>query len=154
MINNVWFKQTIAESLKKEIHNFSPFLSDIKVFNATQSFNKTCLSSTIQNSNLIGLNEVENCVLGQNSSEYEEGIPYITGNTLWAIYQFTVVIVLLSILRARMVNTYHRIFKEADVQWKFFRYYEYLCIKYRFNAENRRTVKQLLIIALASELGK
>ena len=123
---------------------FSPFLSDIKVFNATQSFNKTCLSSTIQNSNLIGLNEVENCVLGQNSSEYEEGIPYITGNTLWAIYQFTVVIVLLSILRARMVNTYHRIFKEADVQWKFFRYYEYLCIKYRFNAENRRTVKQLL----------
>ena len=126
---------------EKEIHNFSPFLSDIKVFNATQSFNKTCLSSTIQNSNLIGLNEVENCVLGQNSSEYEEGIPYITGNTLWAIYQFTVVIVLLSILRARMVNTYHRIFKEADVQWKFFRYYEYLCIKYQFNAENRRTVK-------------
>ena len=96
-------------------------LSDIKVFNATQSFNKTCLSSTIQTSNLIGLNEVNNCVLGQNSSEYEEGIPYITGNTLWAIYQFTVVIVLLSILRARMVNTYHRIFKEADVQWKFFR---------------------------------
>ena len=105
---------------KIKINYFS--LSDIKVFNATQSFNKTCLSSTIQTSNLIGLNEVENCVLGQNSSEYEEGIPYITGNTLWAIYQFTVVIVLLSILRARMVNTYHRIFKEADVQWKFFRY--------------------------------
>ena len=148
------FKKTIAEFKKKGNTYFFPFLSDIKVFNATQSFNKTCLSSTIQNSNLIGLNEVENCVLGQNSSEYEEGIPYITGNTLWAIYQFTVVIVLLSILRARMVNTYHRIFKEADVQWKFFRYYEYLCIKYQFNAENRRTVKQLLIIALASELGK
>ena len=115
-------KKNNCRIFKKKYILFSLFLSDIKVFNATQSFNKTCLSSTIQNSNLIGLNEVENCVLGQNSSEYEEGIPYITGNTLWAIYQFTVVIVLLSILRARMVNTYHRIFKEADVQWKFFRY--------------------------------
>lgn len=38
-----------------------------------------------------------------------------------AVYQFIVVIVLLSVLRARMVNTYHRIFREADVQWKFFR---------------------------------
>ena len=77
--------------------------------------------------------------MGQNSSEYEEGIPYITGNTLWAIYQFTVVIVLLSILRARMVNTYHRIFKEADVQWKFFRYvYKFIFHKKkeRFNLLN------------------
>jgi hypothetical protein len=55
------------------------------------------------------------------AGEVEESIPYIAGNTLWAVYQFIVVIVLLSILRARMVNTYHRIFKEADVQWKFFR---------------------------------
>ena len=54
--------------------------------------------------------------------EIEEGIPYIAGNMLWAVYQFIVVIVLLSILRARMVNTYHRIFKEADVQWKYFRF--------------------------------
>ena len=46
----------------------------------------------------------------------------MAGNTLWAFYQFTVVVVLLSILRARMVNTYHRVFKEADVQWKYFRY--------------------------------
>ncbi len=46
---------------------------------------------------------------------------YVAGNTLWAFYQFSVVIVLLSILRARMVNTYHRVFKEADVQWKYFR---------------------------------
>ncbi len=47
---------------------------------------------------------------------------YVAGNTLWAFYQFSVVIVLLSILRARMVNTYHRVFKEADVQWKYFRW--------------------------------
>ena len=94
---------------------------DIRAFNATQTYNKTCLSSVIQTSELIGLNEVKPCTLEQNISEYEEEIPYITGNTLWAIYQFTVLIVLLSILRARMVNTYHRIFKEADVQWKFFR---------------------------------
>lgn len=53
--------------------------------------------------------------------ELEEGLPYIAGHVLWVVYQFMVVIVLLSVLRARMVNTYHRIFKEADVQWKFFR---------------------------------
>lgn len=60
------------------------------------------------------------CPSGQKE-EIEEGIPYIAGNMLWVVYQFIVVIVLLSILRARMVNTYHRIFKEADVQWKYFR---------------------------------
>ncbi len=38
-----------------------------------------------------------------------------------AVYQFIVGIVRLSILRARMVNTYHRVFKEAEVQWKYFR---------------------------------
>ena len=58
---------------------------------------------------------------GQLEHDIEEGISYIAGNTLWAFYQFSVVIVLLSILRARMVNTYHRVFKEADVQWKYFR---------------------------------
>ena len=60
-------------------------------------------------------------VVGEFDDDIEEGIPYITGNVLWAVYQFVVFIVLLSVLRARMVNTYHRIFREADVQWKFFR---------------------------------
>ncbi len=36
---------------------------------------------------------------------------YTVGNVLWAVYQFIVFIVLLSVLRARMVNTYHRIFR-------------------------------------------
>ena len=96
-------------------------ISDIRVFNATQTFNKSCLSTTLVNSDLIGSDEVQKCALGQAEDTVEEAIPYIAGNTLWAFYQFTVFIVLLSILRARMVNTYHRIFKEADVQWKFFR---------------------------------
>merc|ERR1711936_1112962 len=34
---------------------------------------------------------------------------------------FLLVIVLLSILRAKMINTYQSIIQEADVQWKFFR---------------------------------
>ena len=55
-------------------------------------------------------------VVGEFDDDIEEGIPYITGNVLWAVYQFMVFIVLLSVLRARMVNTYHRIFKEADIQ--------------------------------------
>ena len=60
--------------------------------------------------------------VGEFDDDIEEGIPYITGNVLWALYQFITFIVLLSVLRARMVNTYHRIFREADVQWKFFRF--------------------------------
>ena len=113
---------------------------DIFVGNSTSSpvvpssFNSSCLRSVIDaaQSALVPPSEVEACSLGTPRSEssdswidkqdqIEEGISYIAGNTLWAFYQFTVVIVLLSILRARMVNTYHRVFKEADVQWKFFR---------------------------------
>ena len=69
----------------------------------------------------IGKEEIENCAM-EGLDDNEEGIPYVMGNILWAFYQFSVLIVLLSVLRARMVNTYHRIFKEADVQWKFFRF--------------------------------
>ena len=69
----------------------------------------------------IGKDEIEKCAM-EGLEDNEEGIPYVMGNTLWAFYQFSVLIVLLSVLRARMVNTYHRIFKEADVQWKFFRF--------------------------------
>ena len=43
------------------------------------------------------------------------GYPY------WAGYQLLVVIILLSVLRARMINTYQNIRQEADTQWKFFR---------------------------------
>jgi len=41
----------------------------------------------------------------------------VLGNVLWAVYQFIVFIVLLSVLRARMVNTYHRIFRWLLLQW-------------------------------------
>lgn len=91
------------------------------MFNGTSTFNKTCLSTALVNYELIGSEEVKACALSKSKDAIEEAIPYVAGNSLWAFYQFTVFIVLLSILRARMVNTYHRIFKEADVQWKFFR---------------------------------
>ena len=51
----------------------------------------------------------------------DDGMFFVVGNVLWASYQFMVVIVLLSILRARMISTYQNINREADVQWKFFR---------------------------------
>merc|ERR1712211_74934 len=49
----------------------------------------------------------KNDMVGEFDSDIEEGVPYVTGNILWAVYQFIVFIVLLSVLRARMVNTYH-----------------------------------------------
>jgi len=102
------------------IRTGNPQFADIRVFNATKSFDKECLSSTLTTHESIGKEEIENCAF-EGLEDNEEGIPYVMGNTLWAFYQFSVLIVLLSVLRARMVNTYHRIFKEADVQWKFFR---------------------------------
>lgn len=103
------------------IRTGNPHFADIRVHNATKAYNASCLGDLTAVGGEIPYSDVNACGKGLHSEEIEEGIPYIAGNTLWAVYQFIVVIVLLSILRARMVNTYHRIFKEADVQWKFFR---------------------------------
>ena len=103
------------------IRTGNPQFADIRAFNTTKSFDKECLSSALTIYDSIGTEEIQSCALGDGAYVNEEGIPYVMGNALWAFYQFSVLIVLLSILRARMVNTYHRIFKEADVQWKFFR---------------------------------
>jgi transient receptor potential cation channel subfamily C protein 6 len=109
------------------IRTGNPHFPNIREFNATiQYFNSSCLS-TISGEGTVAAADVGSCAIGRNDqvgefdTDIEEGIPYITGNALWAFYQFIVFIVLLSVLRARMVNTYHRIFREADVQWKFFR---------------------------------
>ena len=99
------------------------------VYNTTTLYNASCLQGILDSASSestsdprITPTDLASCSNGgQIGGQIEEGISYVAGNTLWAFYQFTVVIVLLSILRARMVNTYHRIFKEADVQWKFFR---------------------------------
>ena len=122
----------------------NPQFADIHVRNASNIYNTTCLKKTLDSyqSVLIGVNvsrlEIDEaaftqCVItAQNAGHVEEGISYVAGNILWAVYQFTVVVVLLSILRARMVNTYQRIFKEADVQWKFFR----ACIWWKYLDEH------------------
>ena len=92
--------------------------------NTTASYSPSCLQTLIDSSSsaeAIEHHKVRACANGHAAGEVEEEISYVAGNTLWAFYQFTVVVVLLSILRARMVNTYHRVFKEADVQWKYFR---------------------------------
>ena len=57
--------------------------------------------------------------------ENDDGVIFVIGNVLWATYQFILVIVLLSVLRAKMINTYQNIIREADIQWKFFRYVSY-----------------------------
>merc|ERR1739844_838082 len=54
------------------IRTGNPQFADIRAFNSTQTFDKECLSSALQTSELIGLNEVKPCTLEQNISEYEE----------------------------------------------------------------------------------
>jgi len=110
------------------IRTGNPHFPNIREFNSTlHYYNATCLSSSLDGGDRVPASSVAGCALGKDGmvgefdSDIEEGVPYITGNILWAVYQFIVFIVLLSVLRARMVNTYHRIFREADVQWKFFR---------------------------------
>ena len=96
------------------------------MYNKSAAYNASCLEDLVNRvggSNTVGSDQVKACGSGLDThGQIEEEIPYVSGNIVWAVYQFTVVIVLLSVLRARMVNTYHRIFKEADVQWKYFRY--------------------------------
>nr|XP_040563435.1 transient-receptor-potential-like protein [Lepeophtheirus salmonis] len=103
------------------IRTGNPQYADIRKYNSSdQHFDSVCLTHVAQVNSSVSLHDLSVCVTDPTNG-IEEGISYIAGNSLWALYQFTVVIVLLSILRARMVNTYHRIFKEADVQWKYFR---------------------------------
>merc|ERR1712106_414573 len=109
------------------IRTGNPHFPNIREFNNTLHFyNSTCIGHFLQEET-VEAKVIGNCAIGRDGvvgefdDDIEEGIPYITGNVLWAVYQFMVFIVLLSVLRARMVNTYHRIFREADVQWKFFR---------------------------------
>lgn len=105
------------------IRTGNPQYADIFAPYTTATYNSSCLRGLLDDTGapLLTPTEVRRCVSGHEAGDIEEGISYVAGNTLWAFYQFTVVIVLLSILRARMVNTYHRVFKEADVQWKYFR---------------------------------
>merc|ERR1719173_44527 len=111
------------------IRTGNPHFPNIRSYNATLHFyNSTCLDGFIKGgASLVAAESVDECAIGKNDmvgefdSDIEEGVPYVTGNILWAVYQFIVFIVLLSVLRARMVNTYHRIVRDADIQWKFFR---------------------------------
>jgi len=113
------------------IRTGNPHFPNIREFEKTlHLYNSTCIGDILNGDNsedtveatLIGQCKMgKDGMVGEFDDDIEEGIPYITGNILWAVYQFITFIVLLSVLRARMVNTYHRIFREADVQWKFFR---------------------------------
>merc|ERR1719348_2395578 len=113
------------------IRTGNPHFPNIRQYNQSMRFYSTsCLSnlaSAFTEEDKVDAEEIKLCGLGKEGmvgefdKDLEEGVPYITGSVLWAVYQFLVVIVLLSVLRARMVNTYHRIFREADIQWKFFR---------------------------------
>ena len=109
-------------------------------------YDGNCLQDILQNStgqNVIPFEIMKTCLYFVNESlsnsylsnpatqlpdakqtfqlKYDEGIFLIFGNILWASYQFLLVIVLLSILRAKMISTYQAIIQEADVTWKFYR---------------------------------
>jgi len=111
------------------IRTGNPHFPNIREFNATlRQYNSSCIGQHLEGeSEAVEAKVIGQCAIGRDGvvgefdDDIEEGIPYVTGNILWAVYQFVVFIVLLSVLRARMVNTYHRIFRDADVQWKFFR---------------------------------
>ena len=81
---------------------FDPHV-DILVHNASNMYNTTCLKTTLdsQQSVLLGQNAsfadgrfeidetaiTECAIAAQNGGLVEEGIPYVAGNTLWAVYQ-------------------------------------------------------------------
>ena len=102
----------------KEIleNNTNPHLISLETMNTCLYFISET-ATTIIRKNDTGMPGIEQKFILKK----DEGISFIIGNVLWASYQFLLVIVLLSILRAKMINTYQGIIQEADVQWKFFR---------------------------------
>ena len=87
------------------------------------SYDLHCLNQTLKHAGQITDEVLDACkryILKYKAGE-DEMLTVSVGTVLWACYQFFMVIMMLSILRARMINTYQRIKSEADIQWKFFR---------------------------------
>ena len=131
------------------IRTGNPEFADIKIpvySNSTEAqaemgakIDGYCLQDVLRNNSdiqLVSSDMIRNCFYFINATmpnfnetsldvtkiyKNDEGFFVIVGNILWSSYQFLLVIVLLSILRAKMINTYQNIIQEADVQWKFFR---------------------------------
>ena len=95
-----------------------------------------CLNDTIRgqgaSSGWIPKDQVQTCLRLPDDQQFimekpsklsieELGLVEGFGYPYWAGYQLLVVIILLSVLRARMINTYQNIRQEADIKWKFFR---------------------------------
>ena len=95
-----------------------------------------CLNDTIRgqgaSSGWIPKDQVQTCLRMPDDQQLimekpsklsieELGLVEGFGYPYWAGYQLLVVIILLSVLRARMINTYQNIRQEADIKWKFFR---------------------------------
>lgn len=79
--------------------------------------NSTCLLALTKTAKTLNASQIESC----GGTRLDEGVSYVLGNTYWAVYQFIVFVVFLSVLVGRMVNTYQRIHRQSDIQWKFFR---------------------------------
>ena len=87
-----------------------------------KAFDSSCLNQALNGSEWIADSAVANCLVTvDHVPSNDEVLVHGFGYGLWATYQFLVVIILLSVLRARMINTYQNIRQESDIQWKYFR---------------------------------
>ena len=118
---SVEYQRKFEGNCLKEIleNNTNPHLISLETMNTCLYFISETVTTIISKNDtgMPGIEQIEQKFILKK----DEGISFVIGNVLWASYQFLLVIVLLSILRAKMINTYQSIIQEADVQWKFFR---------------------------------
>ena len=118
---SVEYQRKFEGNCLKEIleNNTNPHLISLETMNTCLYFISETVTTIISKNDtgMPGIEQIEQKFVLKK----DEGISFVIGNVLWASYQFLLVIVLLSILRAKMINTYQSIIQEADVQWKFFR---------------------------------
>ena len=77
-------------------------------------FNTTCLRDVLSIANQVAKQDVIHCKIS-DEDEMDSSWPSVTGNTLWAVYQFLVSVVMLSLLGARMITTYQEIHSQVDL---------------------------------------
>ena len=77
-------------------------------------FNTTCLRDVLYLANQVTKQDDIHCKIS-DEDEMDSSWPSVTGNTLWAVYQFLVSVVMLSLLGARMITTYQEIHSQVDL---------------------------------------
>ena len=87
--------------------------------NKTDDEREATLQRLFRTSNMSSLSQQQQDILSNATTTKSLEFSHIMGITMWAAYQFFVVIITVNILIALMNTTYSKLIKEADTEWKY-----------------------------------